>query len=517
MALLAAVPGAAVGWALAGWLHSRLVDLGAVPDTLALAASPFPPIAAVVVTVAGAWFAARVSARQTVRIEPTQALSDAAAPSRLIRPGRLAAGAAALAVGIVLLAVLRVLDTEPASAPVTFLVVIVLSTAIAMLGPLLARLAVAVVGLPLRLSPVAGHLAVANTHAQAVRFAGVIAPLSLMIAMACTVAFVPATMTDAVTREARAGTNADLVIVSDGPGVAPGIADELRHRSDVTSVTQVVPTSVRVGLDRHGVQGVSPDGIEHTLDHDVTSGDMADLAPDAIAVSETTAHRHDLEVGDTIELTMGDGTPRSFDVVALYARGLAFGDLTMHHDVVAAHVDNPLSTSVLVTLATGSSSDELSAAIDRHPGLHVLDSDAADALRAERHRADAEVNYLVLGVIVVFTAIAAVNALAMSTAERSRELALLRLIGLTRGQVLRMLRLEVLIVAGTAIAAGSLVAVATLTVFSIGMTGTARPGIVPATYLAIVAVATLLAAGACLIPARATTRNRPERAIAADA
>jgi hypothetical protein len=50
------------------------------------------------------------------------------------------------------------------------------------------------------------------------------------------------------------------------------------------------------------------------------------------------------------------------------------------------------------------------------------------------------VNYLLVGVLVAFIAVAAANSLVMATGERARELALLRLVGATPRQVTRMVR-----------------------------------------------------------------------------
>ncbi|MGW1926575.1 hypothetical protein ACWCQ0_47335 [Streptomyces massasporeus] len=81
-----------------------------------LAALPArPPLGAALL---GAWAAARISARRTARIRPAEALAEAAVERRTIGWGRLGAGVALLAGGIVLLAVLAALRTEPASTPV---------------------------------------------------------------------------------------------------------------------------------------------------------------------------------------------------------------------------------------------------------------------------------------------------------------------------------------------------------------------------------------------------------------
>ncbi|MFJ1969007.1 substrate-binding domain-containing protein [Streptomyces sp. NPDC087903] len=93
----------------------------------------------------------------------------------------------------------------------------------------------------------------------------------------------------------------------------------------------------------------------------------------------------------------------------------------------------------------------------------------------KRQQANAEVNHVAMGLVLAFAAIAVVNTLARSVSERVREFALLRLAWATRRQVLRMLRTEALSVLPLATALGGGIALAVLTAFSIGMTGSADP------------------------------------------
>ena len=123
----------------------------------------------------------------------------------------------------------------------------------------------------------------------------------------------------------------------------------------------------------------------------------------------------------------------------------------------------------------------------------------------QRQQANAEVDYLATGLVLAFTAIAVVNTLAMSVAERVREFALLRLAGATRRQVLRMLRTEALAVLLLATALGSGIALAVLTAFSVGMTGRAAPSVTPLVYLA---TAGTLALVATAMPGRVALRVR---------
>lgn len=420
------------------------------------------------------------------------------------RPTRLLAGLVLLALGVTLVTLLSTLRTEPASTPVTFLAVVVLSTSVALLGPLLVKAAALVIGAPLRRTGPCGRLAVANLRGKATRMASVVTPLTLLIGMTCTVLFVQPTLGDAARTQVREGVRADWVVASQGPGVPDEAARQLRAPHDV--VTEVVRTTVRVGLDKYAAQGVTPAGLTRTWDPDVTAGSLGHLTERTAAVSELAADQLHLRPGSTLKLTLGDGTPVTLTVVAVYARGLGFGDLTFAHDLVAWHVDNPLASSVLVS--TTRTQTQLATTLREFPGVKILPPAAADSLQAQRQQANAEVNYLAMGLVLAFTAIAVVNTLAMSVAERVREFALLRLAGATRRQVLRMLRTEALSVLLLATVLGSGIALAVLTAFSVGMTGRAAPSVTPLVYLTVIAVAGTLALVATALPGRVALRVR---------
>ncbi|MER6028067.1 ABC transporter permease [Streptomyces sp. NPDC001851] len=499
--------GALLGLPLGGWLHSRFVALGAVPDTLERTVSVFPPLAALAATLLGAWAAARIASRRIARIRPTEALAEARTERTRPAWGRIAAGLLLLVGGVALVVVLTSLRTEPASTPVTFLAVVVLSTSVALLGPLLVRTAALLLAGPLRLTGHGGRLATANLRGNAARMASVVTPLTLLIGMTCTVLFVQSTLGDAARSQARDGVRADWVVAAQGPGVPAEAAQRLRAAHATATVTEVVRTTVRVGLDKYPAQGVTPAGLDRTWDPRVTAGTLGRLGPGTVAVSQLAADQQHVKPGSTLKLTLGDGTPATLTVAAVYTRGLGFGDFTLSHDLVARHVDNPLASSVLVS--TTRTQTQLATTLRKFPGLRVLSPAAADdALQAARQRTNAEVNYLAMGLVLAFTAIAVVNTLAMSVAERVREFALLRLAGATRRQVLGMLRTEVLSVLFLATALGSGIALAVLTAFSIGMTGRAAPTVTPLLYVAVVGIAGLLALMGSAFPGRAALRVR---------
>ncbi|WP_406455546.1 FtsX-like permease family protein [Streptomyces sp. NBC_00876] len=510
---VAGVLGALAGLPLAQWLHSRFIDMGVIPATLERTAGILPACAALAVTLLGAWAAARISGRRIARLRPAEAMAESAIERRRPARGRTAAGLALLIGGGVLVAVLGILHTEAASTPVTFLAVVVLATAVSLLGPFLVRAAAVLLGGTLRATGHIGVLATANIRGNSTRMASVVTPLTLLIGMTCTVLFVQPTLGDAALAQAREGTRATWVLGAQGPGVPSEAARAVRATPGVTAATEVVRTTVRVGLDKYQAQGVTAAGLARTWDPDVTHGSLEAFTSGSrtAAISELAADRLGLRPGSELKLHLGDGTPATLTVAAVYRRGLGFGDLTLPHALLARHMDNPLAATVLV--AGDASRGELKAALAKFPGVAVVATETADRLQADRQQENAEVNLLAMGLVLAFTAIAVVNTLAMSVSERIKEFALLRLAGATRRQVLRMLRIETLVVLLIAAVLGTGIALAVLTAFSIGMTGSAAPTVVPLAYAIVVGAAALLALIATALPGRLALKARPVEAV----
>ncbi|MFI6907810.1 FtsX-like permease family protein [Nonomuraea sp. NPDC050394] len=485
---LAGVLGAGAGIMLGFWLRGRFVALGAMPDNLHLVLSPFPMAAALLATVAAAWAAARVSARRTSKIRPVEALGEAAMEKPGLPVGRLIAGLAVLAGSVVLTILLTTLDTEAAASPVTMLTALAWTLAVSLLAPLIAR---AVTALPLRGPGAGGYLAARNLRAGTKRMSSVITPLSLMIAMTCTILFVQTTLGAAAREQAVAGVKAETVL---GPGASATAAREV---PGVRAVTEVLRTSVRVDLERYGAQAVTPRGLDQTMDLGVVAGSMAGFGERSVALSTKAAGWFGVAVGDRLALTLGDGTPAELTVAALYTRGMGFGELTLPHALVSKHVDDPRGT----LLVAGGDRAALA-------GAGPLLPPAGDSSSG-----GAAVNYVAMGLIIAFCAIAVVNTLAMSTSARSREMALLRLVGTTRRQVLGMLRQETAAAVLVSVVLGTLISAITLAAAGLGMTGSPVPSVPPLGYLGVIAAVGALALAATAIPARLALREHPAEAI----
>jgi putative ABC transport system permease protein len=185
-------------------------------------------------------------------------------------------------------------------------------------------------------------------------------------------------------------------------------------------------------------------------------------------------------------------------------------------DLVITHTTTRQDSQLLISTAPGTGSGSASALVElatRYPGVVVQDRAAFGATARSQQQTSFVVNLIALGVILLYIAIAVSNTLVMTTGERVREFALLRLIGSSRRQVLRMMRLESLVIMVIALVVGSLIPIVPLALLALAFGDDPIPSGPPSVYLAIIAIAAALAYLSTIIPARASLRARPTDAI----
>ncbi|ACU73321.1 protein of unknown function DUF214 [Catenulispora acidiphila DSM 44928] len=510
-----AVPSALVGGVaslgLGALLKAVMTSQGVLPSGFALALSPIPVFGSALVTVLAAVGTGWLASRRVSKIKPVQALGEAAVePTRLPR-WRVIMGLVFLVLGAGMLVLAFTAGGQAASSSIAGLV-ISLMWGVALLGPWIARGGVRVLGAPLRrLSPIAGDLAATSARAAAVRMAAVITPIALALSFGGTQLFAQTTSANATSAEAREGMHADRVLTSSGPGVPHAVYDAAKTLPGVTDVTAVKRTTVVMpvwNLDT-SLQSLSAQGLEGgsatTLDPKVTAGSLAGLnEPGTIALSSMVAH--DTKVGDTRQLWLGDGTQVTLKVVALYDHGFGFGDVLLPRDLVAAHAATTLDDYVLVD-----GQGDLSPLMKQFTGLRTATAaDYGSTLTEQAHR-DGLMGLIAVVAIAGFILVGVVTTLAVATASRRRELTLLRLVGATRDQVLRALRLETVIILGVGTLVGAAVAGVTLVAFAAGVTGLPMLSIPPLTCAGIVAAVAIPGAAAVLVPGRRIVRRRSPR------
>ncbi|HEX6470950.1 MAG TPA: FtsX-like permease family protein [Streptosporangiaceae bacterium] len=508
------------GTALATWWFDQLKHRGALPSGLHLTVGWVPPLCAVgaglLAALAGGWAAAR----RPAKARPSQALGEAAVERT--RPGiaRTILGVGALAGALVVAQVAAGASGDQA-AEAALGVVMLFMVAVAFLGPLVAAGASVLLGLPMRTAGAPGRLAAANTRVNARRLASAVTPIVLVVTFAGTLLFTQSTMRHAAAAEARDGVVADQVVSSAGPGIP---YDTARRAAAVPGVRAAIGV-VRTGVLYHGSDvfsdasaiGVSgdPAALPTVLDLGVVRGEVAALRPGTVALDSMVAAAAHVTVGRPIELRLGDGAKIRATVVATYRRGLGVGQVLLPHETVAGHVSAELDGQILIHDAPGADGGAVRRALSGlAPSLVVTDRRGYAAQIDRDAEVNAWVNNVMVAVLGGFAAIAAANTLVMTVLDRRREVALLRLAGTTRRQVLSMMRWEALLVTTAGLLLGAAILAVTLSPFARGTTGGA-PYVPPVTAL-VMGVA-IVAGGLAVtaLPARALLRTPPATAAAA--
>jgi putative ABC transport system permease protein len=195
-----------------------------------------------------------------------------------------------------------------------------------------------------------------------------------------------------------------------------------------------------------------PATTESVENLDVPHGSLRDLRPDQVAISGEYAGQHGLALGDPVTVDFPDGVTERLTVGAIYAEDnlSEAGGIRLHRDAYLPHTSRPADVNMLIYLADGVPVAEGEAAVQR-----VADRFGAPDVQTNQEFTESiagEINlyltvvYVLLIVAVVIAVMGIANTLSLSIHERTRELGLLRAVGLTRRQTRTMVRGEALTV-----------------------------------------------------------------------
>ncbi|MEU5341571.1 FtsX-like permease family protein [Streptomyces sp. NPDC020766] len=393
---------------------------------------------------------------------PAEALREASVDTRAMTWGRWLFGGALLIAAAVTLVLALVTNPGELLQRKTYVSrPMLLITAVALLAPVLVRpLTRAIAWLPAQLPGAGGMLVRENAAAGVRRTAAVAAPVLVTVALAGSLLGATATLDEAQATEVRERTTADFVVTPAGDA---GFDDATLQRLRTVSGAEVSPSSSSavyvledgVALIRSDARAVDPQPLAATARLPLAAGKVSDLDDDSIIVNEEW-EKHD--VGERVDVWLGDGTRKSLRIAAVMTVGTGDnGVLVTPRNAPAAPVDR-----VDVRLADGADTGTVAAGLRqavRASGGEVLTGDAwVRATYPESNRTTRMGFFLVLGIALLYTGISLANTMVMATSDRERELALLRLAGATRWQVLRLVGAEALMVVMVGGLLGALVA-----------------------------------------------------------
>ncbi|MCK7627658.1 ABC transporter permease [Streptomyces sp. RS10V-4] len=458
LGLLSSAVGFGLGAGIAVGLRAVLASQGAGFPDGPVVISPSAVAASLAVGVGVTVLAAWLPSRKAARIAPVEALSTVDAPPTprsLVFRNVLGGVLTTLGVAVMLwVSTLTGGDNLPLAMGGSMLTLI----GMIVLAPLLSRPLVSLAGLvTTRLFGVGGKLAKENALRNPRRTAATGSALMIGLTLITGLTVAGHSSQLALDRMAAAGLTADYKIsTSTGTGLDP------QRSAAVARVPGVAATAPLRGAG-YTVQGggSGPDGgfgYVHGTDLDqigkvtaltVTQGSLAAVRSGGIAVSETGAKEHGWRAGDTVALTFYDKKTVTVRVGAVYADNPVLGESFAGTALVDPHLDRLRDDELLVKARDGGSAalaGRIRAALGDSPLLKIQDHNDLRKETAGQIDTMVYMIYGLLGMAVVIAVVGVVNTLAMSVFERTREIGMLRAIGLSRAGVKRMVRLESVVI-----------------------------------------------------------------------
>ncbi len=447
--LVAGVAGLGLGVLVAAGLRALISHFADGLRTVGLQIQPRTVLVAMVVAVVVTVSAAVVPAVRASRVPPMAAMrDDFALPTGSLRR-RNVIGGVLLVGGVALLA----LGVQSGNALEIGLGAVAMFRAVTALSPLLSLPIVGGMGRVLpRVWGTTGRLARENALRNPRRTAATASALMVGIALTTTMSVMAASITTSANAAIDNSVGADFIITADNfSPLSDSVATAMQKVPGAGAVTSFRNGQMKIGTSVKSVQGATGDTVAQTLRLDVRSGSVDDIGPGQVVVSEDAASSRHLKVGSTLPVTFALTHKQKLTVSGIYAKNPIAGDYMIGLDTYDANFRNRLDIVVAVKAADGANLGTvrtgLAEALKAFPTLKLRDQ---TQFKQDQKRQINQVLIFVLALLVLSLVIAwlgIVNTLALSVFERTREIGLLRAVGMATRQVRRMIRLEAVVIA----------------------------------------------------------------------
>ncbi|GHJ44590.1 ABC transporter [Catellatospora sp. TT07R-123] len=444
-----------VGLAAGVGVGALLANLAADMNNLVLAGIGVP-LAAVLgafgVGMIVTLIAALLPAVRASRVPPIAALQETATPDRPLT--RLTvSGSALVAVGAGLITWGMAVDGDA----VTWLLlggVLSAFVGVALLSPALAKPTVSLLGRLFSWS-VPGRLGRLNSGRNPRRTAITAAALMVGVALITGVNTMLTSADKSLRGNAAESFQADLIISGqESPGVLPtfdaALLPGMQQLPGVTSVAAEYNDQAVINGGPSWATAVTDlPAVARDLSLATVAGSLAQPGPGEVVIDDEIAKETGLSVGDTVSVRPTRGEQSDYRITGVYKRVEFYGGYVFGTGI-AAQMRSQQPSFAYVTLAPGA--DERAV----RDGLAALLADSPEMLvENQQEYLDRQLGdgaqlllmiQVLLGLAIVIAVLGVINTLAMSVLERTREIGLLRAIGLSRAATMRMVTVEAVVI-----------------------------------------------------------------------
>jgi putative ABC transport system permease protein len=480
-------------------------------------------VAAIAVGVLVTLVAALAPALRAARVPPVAAMQQAATGDRPLT--RLSVAGAVVTAGAAAALMASLTGAAGDLALVALLLgVLACFVGVALLTPLVARPVVSALGRMFAWS-VPGKLGRLNAARHPRRTAITAAALMVGVALVTAVSTLFSSLSTSIHNAVDSGLRAELIISGQWtsatpPQFDPAVLERARALPEVSAVAGTWLDFVDAPGGTGFISAVDdPAALQAMIDITATAGTFGPLHTGQVLVDDRIAEQQELRLGDTVDIRLPRGDERAYEVVGIYERAeLIEGYVISAVDAAGLRSPNPVQG--FVQLREGADVAQVRLALERLlvDSPEVVVQDRSGFVEQQTQFFDTILIFVqaLLVVAMVIAVLGVVNTLVLSVIERTRELGLLRAIGLGRGATMRMVTVESTIVSifgallGVAVGAG----LGSAVVYALreeGLTTLTLPWGLMVAYLAAAAVVGVVAA---IVPAVRAARLDVLTAIA---
>ncbi|MFF8260332.1 ABC transporter permease [Streptomyces virginiae] len=464
LGVVGSVLGVGAGVGLAVGLMALMGQMGMHLSTDDLTVVWTTPVVGIVLGVIVTVVSAFVPARRAGKVSPMAALRESGTPGDK-KAGRVRAALGLVLTGLGGASLYLAAAAEKAAAGSLWLGLGVVLTLIGfiVIGPLLAAGVVRVLsGVVLRPFGSVGRLAERNALRNPRRTGATAAALMIGLALVACLSVVGSSMVASATDELDKSVGADYIVASEaGQPVLPQAEQALRATAGLDHVTAYRQLEVTLtapdGTTEETDLGATDPTYAKDIRRKMTAGEHAAAYGDgSMSVGSLYATAHGIKLGDEMTVAFTGGKTVKLKVAAITSdegnldKGMKYiSTETARANVPADRM--PLPFMMLATAKDGQSDaaayKSVKAALGAYPQYVVRNQ--ADYKQALKDQVGQLLNmvYGLLGLAIIVAVLGVVNTLALSVVERTREIGLMRAIGLSRRQLRRMIRLESVVIA----------------------------------------------------------------------
>lgn len=398
--------------------------------------------------------AAILPAVRASRIPPIQALRDDVALPEAALHRRVIVAAVLAVLGIAVMVLGFLADSASALSLVGIGMLLVLIAA-AMVSPILARPVIWLFGTVYRsLYGMVGRLATQNSMRNPRRTAATASALMIGLTVVGLFSVFASSIAASTSKAVEEQVTSQFIIrsvVGQQP-FAPSYAEKARELPGVAAVAPF-RSVINAKLDGDGVflGATDPTALADALQLPMVAGGLSALGPGRMLVGERLAESDGLEVGDKVTLELQGGEQELEVAGVIDISGAMQADVLVTLDTLEKGGPAPLDSMVFITAEPGADLDQiregLEGIVDESPLVTVTDPEALVDAQKDQINQILYFVYGLLGLAIVIAVLGIISTLWLSVIERTREVGLLRAVGLSRSQLRRMIRLEAVVVA----------------------------------------------------------------------